>query len=107
LSRSTRLLALFDNLARGPEHDQLPKTAIAPAEDEEGHEGELKKLLVRQRRREGRFRSKKIMEVMRSKGGRLLCEVPHCGFDFHARYGELGAGFAEVHYKKPLSWGTT
>jgi hypothetical protein len=25
------------------------------------------------------------------------------GFDFHARYGELGAGFAEVRHKQPLA----
>ena len=34
---------------------------------------------------------------------KLKCEV--CGFDFEAVYGELGAGYIEVHHKKPVSDG--
>lgn len=37
------------------------------------------------------------------KGKYLKCEV--CGFDFEEVYGELGAGFIEVHHKKPISEG--
>ena len=33
----------------------------------------------------------------------LQCEV--CGFDFEKKYGALGAGFIEVHHKKPVSEG--
>ena len=33
----------------------------------------------------------------------LQCEV--CGFDFEKKYGSLGAGFIEVHHKKPVSEG--
>ena len=33
--------------------------------------------------------------------GKLACEV--CGFDFHAKYGELGSGFIECHHIIPLS----
>lgn len=32
--------------------------------------------------------------------GSLACEV--CGFDFEAAYGELGAGYIEVHHVKPV-----
>jgi hypothetical protein len=73
------------------------------AEDDDGHEGELKKLLVRHRKREHKFRAKKITDVMQRNDGHLICEVSHCGFDFHTQYGELGVGFVEVHHKKPLS----
>ena len=37
------------------------------------------------------------------KGKHLKCEV--CGFDFGKAYGELGAGYIEVHHKKPVSEG--
>jgi hypothetical protein len=97
------LLALFLSLAEGLERGDLPEIEIGAAEDDDGHEGELKTLLVRHRKREHKFRAKKITDVMQRNDGRLICEVPHCGFDFHARYGELGVGFVEVHHKKPLS----
>ncbi|WP_232308033.1 HNH endonuclease [Sphingomonas hankookensis] len=32
--------------------------------------------------------------------GPLACEV--CAFDFEATYGELGAGYIEVHHVKPV-----
>ena len=37
------------------------------------------------------------------KGKKLKCEV--CGFDFEKTYGKLGAGYIEVHHKKPVSEG--
>lgn len=37
------------------------------------------------------------------QGKELKCEV--CGFDFGKTYGELGAGYIEVHHKKPVSDG--
>lgn len=37
------------------------------------------------------------------QGRRLVCEVPGCGFDFEAVYGQLGEGFAEVHLLRSLS----
>lgn len=33
--------------------------------------------------------------------GRLVCEA--CGFDFAAKYGQLGEGFAECHHRVPLA----
>lgn len=32
--------------------------------------------------------------------GTLACEV--CGFDFKVAYGDLGAGYIEVHHTKPV-----
>ena len=37
------------------------------------------------------------------EGKYLKCEV--CGFDFEKVYGKLGAGYIEVHHKKPVSEG--
>jgi 5-methylcytosine-specific restriction enzyme A len=55
------------------------------------------------RKREARLRAAKIKEAAEKNHGRLLCEVPRCGFDFVKRYGELGKGFAHAHHKTPLS----
>lgn len=81
----------------------LPNVSIGPAEDDEGHEGDVKQRLVKHRRRESRMRNQKITDVLHKNNDRLICEVPNCGFDFHAKYKELGTGFAEVHHNKPLS----
>ena len=42
-------------------------------------------------------KKKKVFELT----GKLDCEV--CGFDFKARYGELGEGYAECHHTIPVS----
>jgi len=65
-------------------------------------EGEERQRYVRHRRREDRARRAKIAETIAKNGGRLLCEVVNCGFDFHARYGEIGEGFADVHHLELL-----
>ena len=41
--------------------------------------------------------------AMEKNNGRLLCEVPRCHFDFVAKYGQLGEGFAHVHHLVPLA----
>lgn len=48
--------------------------------------------------------ARKKAAVMRSTGA-LACEA--CGFDFAARYGDVGEGFAEVHHVRPLRLGET
>lgn len=68
-----------------------------------GFEGEQRRLYVLHRRREASIRAKKIQAAMYEKGGALRCEVPRCGFDFKARYGKIGEGFAHVHHLVPLS----
>lgn len=40
-------------------------------------------------------------EFKKEHDGKLYCEV--CGFDFFAKYGELGADFIEAHHIKPIS----
>lgn len=94
------LLQFFLALSQGK---KLPSVNFGPAEDEDSYEGEVKKLLVRHRKREHKLRKRKIAVALQENDGRLVCEVPRCGFDFHRQYGELGVGFAEVHHKKPLS----
>jgi hypothetical protein len=64
-------------------------------------EGELKEDLRRHRKREGRLRRIKLVQVLKNEG-RLKCEVPGCGFDFLEVYGEIGRGFAHVHHRRPL-----
>lgn len=70
-------------------------------EEREGLEGRATRAEVRRLSRDPGLRSLKILAVLR-KGGRLVCEVPRCGFDFYAAYGELGCGFAIVHHEDPI-----
>jgi len=66
-------------------------------------EGTRKRKFVLHRQREGRARREKIKEALAKSGGRLICEVENCDFDFKERYGALGAGYAQVHHLAPLS----
>jgi 5-methylcytosine-specific restriction endonuclease McrA len=66
-------------------------------------EGLRKRKFVFHRQREGRARRAKIKDVLTKNGGRLVCEVENCGFDFKQRYGALGEGYAQVHHLAPLS----
>lgn len=67
-------------------------------------EGEQKRRFVMHRSRERALREAKIAQARsRAPDGRIHCEVPGCGFDFEAAYGELGAGYAQVHHLLPLS----
>lgn len=66
-------------------------------------EGSAKRRFMLHRQREGRARREKIKDALTKSGGRLVCEVDNCGFDFKARYGALGEGYAQVHHLAPLS----
>ena len=44
---------------------------------------------------------RKKKDTVVASNGKLVCEV--CGFDFQAKYGELGEGFAECHHEVPVS----
>lgn len=66
-------------------------------------EGAQRVRLRNHRQRESRLREKKIAEALQRDGGRLICRVPGCGFDYVERYGELGRGYAHVHHLAPLS----
>jgi len=72
-------------------------------EEAQGFEGELRRLFILHRNRERKLRQNKLKEVQSLNGGRLVCEVPNCEFDFRERYGELGEGFAHVHHLAPLA----
>lgn len=83
----------------------LPPQPLTLAADPElaALEGAAKERLVLHRERESALRHAKVREAQRRSGGRLVCEVPGCGFDFFERYGEIGRDFAHVHHLKPLS----
>jgi hypothetical protein len=66
------------------------------------YEGQERWRFVRHRHREGRFRNAKIQEALK-RDGKLVCQVPRCGFDFQKRYGTIGESFAEVHHLDPLN----
>lgn len=88
-------------IRRGPSGDMLHKDA--DSELESFHEGEQRRRFVLHRKRERAFRLLKLRASASSNGGRLICEVPGCGFDFFERYGTLGKEYAQVHHKVPLS----
>jgi len=69
----------------------------------EGFEGAARRRFVQHRQREKRLRASKLQEALRRNHGRLVCEVPNCGFDFAECYGVLGKGYAQVHHKEQLS----
>ena len=66
-------------------------------------EGEIRSRMSLHRKRERAARDAKIEKALKQNNGRLLCEVPGCGFDFFAVYGEAGRGYAHVHHKLPLA----
>ena len=66
-------------------------------------EGAERLALVRHRKREQSLRDAKVAEARKIRNGKLICEVPKCGFDFEAVYGELGRDYAQVHHLKPLA----
>ena len=76
--------------------------AIAAEQDDGITEAEEGHLLTRMHRVRERNRElvKRKRDMVVRETGRLACEV--CDFDFHARYGEQGRGFIEVHHLLPL-----
>jgi hypothetical protein len=90
--QSDALQTRFDDRRRSKDENEF-----------QGSEGAQTERLIRHRQRESKFRDAKIADALKNNGGRLVCEVPRCGFDFADRYGEIGAGYAHVHHNKPLS----
>jgi hypothetical protein len=77
---------------------------VQQADDEVyGFEGTRRLAFILHRTRESRLRLAKLKETKQINNGRLICEVPNCGFEFSTKYGELGDGYAQVHHKRPLS----
>ena len=87
----------FDGVGFGSSFDELM------AEELIGIEGEKRLMLVAHRKREKGLRDLKIAKAKEFNGGRLICEVPGCAFDFEKVYGPVGANYAQVHHLIPLS----
>lgn len=66
---------------------------------DEAPEGRLIMVQHARRERDPKLRAAKLSSV-RAAGGQIACEV--CGFDFESRYGDVGAGYIEVHHVRPL-----
>src|SRR5207247_431046 len=101
------LRKIFKDLKR-----DLPTLLEKPPQDKgedqtysgmQAREGQQREALLKHRSREAKLRKAKITAALHANGGRLLCEVPGCGFDFFARYGDIGYGYAHVHHRQPLS----
>lgn len=75
----------------------------AAAEELHGLEGEARTRLVTHRTRERRLRNQKLADAYQRTGGRLVCEVTDCNFDFEQTYGEIGIQSAQVHHRRPLA----
>lgn len=71
--------------------------------EKEAFEGEARGYFILHRSREGSLREAKIEQVRERDNGVLSCEVPGCGFNFAAVYGEVGEGYAQVHHLRPLA----
>jgi len=84
---------------------EKPTTPPVDAPDVEASwfEGKWRCAFVYHRQREAKARREKVREALEKNDGRLICEVPNCGFDFVERYGPLGEGYAQVHHLLPLS----
>ena len=88
--------------------EEAPATAIdtasvePPEADAFAMEGERKLALRQHFTRERGLKKRKIRDALRSGDGHLRCEVPGCGFDFFAVYGEIGKRYAHVHHLTPL-----
>jgi len=75
---------------------QLAK--LPTAEPYEGEEGGVVIRLHKRYERDPKLVAEKRKAA--KADGSMSCEV--CGFDFHAAYGELGAGYIEVHHTRPV-----
>lgn len=66
-------------------------------------EGKQSRIYTVHRKRERDLRDAKFALAKACNGGRVVCEVPGCGFDFHRVYGAVGIDYAQVHHLTPLS----
>jgi len=66
-------------------------------------EGAVTHRSVKQRTRSRRLRDAAITVFRQQHNGQLFCTV--CGFDFEAKYGELGRDFIEVHHTEIIREG--
>lgn len=78
--------------------DEAAVTKLPPVEPYEGEEGGVIMRLHRRYERDPKLVREK--RKASAAAGSLVCEV--CCFDFEQSYGELGAGYIEVHHTKPI-----
>lgn len=78
--------------------DEAKVAKLPPVEPYEGEEGGVIMRLHKRYERDPKLVREKRKAA--AAAGSLTCEV--CGFDFEAMYGELGAGYIEVHHTKPV-----
>jgi 5-methylcytosine-specific restriction protein A len=79
--------------------DEAKIATLPEAGEYVGEEGGVIMRLHKRYERDGKLVHKKVAEAVAK--GCLECEV--CRFDFEATYGEIGAGFIEVHHLKPVN----
>ncbi len=78
--------------------DETVVAKLPPVEPYEGEEGGVVMRLHKRYERDPKLVAEKRKAAAAT--GKLACEV--CCFDFEATYGELGAGYIEVHHTKPV-----
>lgn len=78
---------------------QGPARVLAFDEDETVLEGRVTAIDARRRTRSRRLREVALQHFA-GADGRLICAA--CEFDFEAKYGGRGAGYIEVHHRRPL-----
>ena len=64
-------------------------------------EGEIKEKYVTTHERNKALREECIRYYAEKNGGRIGCEA--CGMTFAEKYGEIGAGYIEIHHLNPIS----
>jgi len=90
-------------LSRGVQPKGANLAPLLQDEELESLEGLPRERLILHRIREWKLRKRKLDKAFWANGGRLVCEVPNCGFNFSERYGALGDGYCHVHHLTPLS----
>lgn len=78
--------------------DEAVLAKLPPVEPYEGEEGGVIMRLHKRYERDPKLVREKRKAA--AAAGSLACEV--CGFDFEEAYGQLGAGYIEVHHTKPV-----
>ncbi|QFZ76131.1 HNH endonuclease [Streptomyces fagopyri] len=97
--RPDQMLATAKAVRAGMASAEIIGTPAPEGEADAAREGQLLTRWALHRERSRPLRDRKIRAVL-EEGGTLHCEV--CSFDFSTAYGELGAGYIEVHHRLPL-----
>ncbi len=99
----TRLQEVAASIRKGAgqvKQNDVAQLGLDDDPNEEFPEGRILSALHRKRERSRAAVARKKKSVL-AKTGALKCEA--CEFDFEARYGQIGHGFAECHHRSPLA----